>query len=360
MYCICVGEYGGYGDIILAMKILNYLKTRVDVRVYCYKHSAELKCRSVIADFDKHFIDSTDTYEFDVTFMVALPRLFVNNSNIHSKKIVYVPEYNDIGVRTTTEHKIIFTGFSKTSVSLSLCSPITDDVDIPFIPDGLYHYAYNSVTSIDSDRIDCVYNSYYWLNRYLLFMESLYKQQDSVCTVLLYGNNDPNRVLMEVTDKDYNKVSFKSATLDIKLEFYPDGYVILYYGCLRVVMCHYPVSHKRAVSILSNSQEPIFVTGDQTFTEALSVSKMFMYQQYTWKYALVDAFIENIDAYIKENCMHGNVIEFFKNSMNRESSLTISEQVDELVNVYNSVNKSAFIDYCEQLYDVNDFYKQLE
>jgi hypothetical protein len=127
-------------------------------------------------------------------------------------------------------------------------------------------------------------------------------------------------------------------------------------------MCHYPVSHKRSVTLLANSQEPLFVTGDQTFTEALSVSKMFMYQQFTWKYALVDAFINNINAYIKENASSINseyIMEFFEKSMYCSISKTVSEQVDELVSVYNSVNKSVFIEYCEHLHNINIFYKQL-
>jgi hypothetical protein len=352
----------------MAMKILNYLKTRVEVRLYCYKRSAELKCRTVITDFEDYFIDSTDTYDFDVTIMVALPRLY-NYKEIRSKQYINVPEYNEVDHSTvdrcTENYKTIFTGFSKTSVSpivsLTMCTPILEvDVAIPFIPNGLYHYAYNSVTVV-GDRIDA-YNSYYWLNRYLLFMESLYKQQNDTCTVLLYGNNDPNKVLMDVIDKDYNKVTFKNDLLPTTLEFYPDGYAILYYGCLRVVMCHYPVSHKRSVTLLANSQEPLFVTGDQTFTEALSVSKMFMYQQFTWKYALVDAFINNINAYIKENASSINseyIMEFFEKSMYCSISKTVSEQVDELVSVYNSVNKSVFIEYCEHLHNINIFYKQL-
>jgi hypothetical protein len=366
--CIYVGELGGYGDIVMTMKILNYLKTRVRIRVCCYKRSAELKCRSIIPDFEDYFIDKSDceTEEFDVTFMVAVPVLLLSISPpVRSKRYVFITEYNDILLHNChcgTLFSVLRTGFEKRSVTLSMKEHIVsiECEAPPFIPDNLYHFAYNSVVDSSGERADSRYNSYFWLNRYLLFMERLYSLRNEKCTVLLYGNNDPNRVLKDVIDEEHNLVSFKDASIETTIDFYPDGYAIMVYGNLRIVMCHIAVSHKRMTDLMFNSQEPLFVTGDQTLTEVLSIGKMFMYQQYSWKYKLVECFIENItesltDANTDATDASYTIVQFFKSSMKREDHC----KIDELVDLYNSINRTPYIEYCEGLHTDNTFYTKL-
>jgi hypothetical protein len=159
--------------------------------------------------------------------------------------------------------------------------------------ESTYHFAYNSVS-------DTYNNNFYFVRYCFLLIKGVYcstttttTTTTTTITVKLYGNNNPLIVMKDI-----------KGNMDVSMHVYytakdnnrdPDIIACYYNNCVLQIECYTQnVPHNTFISMMKNSLEPIFVTGDQSFTEAIYLNKLFLYQTFSWKERLINSFKELI------------------------------------------------------------------
>lgn len=161
------------------------------------------------------------------------------------------------------------------------------------------YFAYNS-DSCDFDSNDPRRYTLSHLKRYILSIVEMNKNCDQKIIFLILGISSERFIQMgihEIMDQR-------------EIEFYP-GYQtheFNYKGKPIQFRFLNTVNHDTMLYCIKNSQEPVYITGDQSLTEAIDFDKLFFYQLMYWKTKLYDDYCKFIEFNVgkKEEPVIGN------------------------------------------------------
>uniref|UniRef100_A0A6C0ELJ2 Uncharacterized protein n=1 Tax=viral metagenome TaxID=1070528 RepID=A0A6C0ELJ2_9ZZZZ len=141
--------------------------------------------------------------------------------------------------------------------------------------DGYFYFAYNSQPDDDFFNLDT-------LAKYFFTIIEKERKRETIAIHLVGTSAKCVRSLK--WDEIQGKI----------LPASDDGQVVVEVknGPLVTIIIQGKLVHKDFISLLARSQEPVLVSGDQSFTEAIEFNKLFFYQLQSWKEDLYNAYLK--------------------------------------------------------------------